>query len=186
MSKVKIGTRVFTYPMPTVLVGAMVEGKPNFMAIAWIMPTNARPPMLAVAIGPNKHTMKGIEAHGVFSVNVPSVQHVIETDYCGIVSGRKTDKSTVFRTFTGVLEHAPLIEECPLCIECRVIQKVALPTNTLCIGEVVESWCEESVLTDGIPDVGKMRPFALTMPDNRYWSVGEVVGHAWRDGLKRS
>jgi flavin reductase (DIM6/NTAB) family NADH-FMN oxidoreductase RutF len=182
MQKIDLGTNVFLYPMPVTLVGTIVEGKVNFMAVAWTSRVNYNPPLLAVAINKRHHTNKGIEAHRAFSVNIPSLELLEKADYCGVVSGRDQDKSGIFEVFSGRLEGAPLIRECPLCLECKLFQVVTLPTHNLYLGEIVGAYSEERFLTDGKPDIIKMKPFVLTMPDNNYWKVGEVAGLAWRAG----
>ena len=181
MNKVNIDTNAFIYPMPMVLVGAMVDGKANFLAVAWVSRVSMRPPLIAVALGPH-HTNAGIEKHGQFSVNVPDVALLEKTDYCGLVSGKKVDKSALFDVHFGKLAAAPLIGECPLSMACRLFEKVALPHGVLYLGEILEAFCEEGCMSDGKPDIAKMRPFTLTMPDNGYWAVGERVGSAWSSG----
>ena len=118
-----------------------------------------------------------------FSVNVPSADMVEITDYTGIVSGRSIDKSGLFEVFYGELKSAPMIKACPIAMECKVVETVSLPTNTFFIGEIVAIYSEEQFLTDGDPDVKKINPFVLTMPDNRYWSIGECIGKAWNAGI---
>lgn len=182
MDKIRINIAgAFLYPMPMVLVGAMVDGKTNFMAVGWAARVNFKPPLIAVALGPH-HTNKGIDQNNEFSINIPGVPLIEKTDYCGLVSGGKTDKSGVFNVFYGELKNAPLIKECPVCIACKVFDTVKLPVNTLYIGEPKEIFTEEKYLTDGIPDIKKINPFTLSMPDNNYWSVGENVGKAWSIG----
>ncbi len=66
----------------------------------------------------------------------------------------------------------------------QVFDSMELPNDTLFVGEVVATWCDEDVLIDDAPDIKKVNPFTLTMPDNRYWDVGECVGRAWHDGKK--
>jgi flavin reductase (DIM6/NTAB) family NADH-FMN oxidoreductase RutF len=117
-----------------------------------------------------------------FSVNLPSLDLLIKTDYCGIVSGEKTDKSDIFSVFYGSLKTAPIIVECPVSLECKLVQAVSLPTNTLFIGEIVNAYADGRVIKDGKPDFSKIDPFFLTMTDNRYWSLGEHVGDAWSAG----
>jgi flavin reductase (DIM6/NTAB) family NADH-FMN oxidoreductase RutF len=104
------------------------------------------------------------------------------TDYTGLVSGKRVDKSKLFEVFYGELKAAPMIIKCPLTMECRVVEVVSLPTNSFFIGEIVGIFSEERFLTDGKPDVKKVNPFLLTMPDNRFWSIGECVGKAWNAG----
>lgn len=181
MDRKSIGSNVFVYPMPVALVGSMVDGRPNFMAVGWISRVNASPPLLSVGINKKHHTVRGIVESGAFSVNVPSEGMMDRVDYCGLVSGRDEDKSRLFDIFYKNL-RVPMIRECPLCLECRLWKTVELPSNDLFIGEIVESYALESCLSEGKPDLGKMRPLLLTMPDNSYWTVGNRAGRAWEAG----
>jgi flavin reductase (DIM6/NTAB) family NADH-FMN oxidoreductase RutF len=184
MGKVNLGANAYIYPMPVTLVGAMVEGRANFMAVGWVMRVNRQPPLLAVALNKAHYTPKGIRAQRSFSVNFPGANLMEKADYCGLVSGHKVDKSGLFRVFFGELETAPLIEECPLGLECRVYEVVELPANDLFIGEIVAAYADEDCLTDGRPDILKINPLVLTMPDNNYWTVGTHAGQAWSAGKK--
>jgi flavin reductase (DIM6/NTAB) family NADH-FMN oxidoreductase RutF len=184
MSKVKIENNAFSYPMPMTLVGAMVNGRPNFLAVAWVSMVNYKPPMLGIALGKGHHTNPGIRAEGAFSVNLPSVDLLEKTDYCGIVSGRKTDKSGLFTVFKGEGTGAPLIEECRLCAECKLARVVDLGADELFIGEIAGVYADPQCLTDGKPDLKKLDPFVLSMPANGYWRVGERIGAAWSVGKK--
>jgi flavin reductase (DIM6/NTAB) family NADH-FMN oxidoreductase RutF len=78
----------------------------------------------------------------IFSVNIPSIDNVIKADYCGIISGAKEDKSEIFKTFYGKT-NAPMIEECPVNIECKVIKQFVLNGMEIFIGEVVNSYINE-------------------------------------------
>jgi flavin reductase (DIM6/NTAB) family NADH-FMN oxidoreductase RutF len=182
MQKISIGTNVFVYPMPVALLGTVVDGKPNFMALGWFSRVNANPPFIGAGVGNHHHTPKGIREHRTFSINVPSRDLMEKTDYCGLVSGRSEDKGRLFDVFYGALPTAPLIRECPLSLECRLVNMVEMTTNTLYIGEIVGSHTEERFLTNGKLDVKKVNPLVLTMPDNRYWTVGEYAGDAWKAG----
>jgi flavin reductase (DIM6/NTAB) family NADH-FMN oxidoreductase RutF len=181
MEKIKIDNNAFIYPMPMSLVGSVVDGKVNFLAVAWVSRVNFKPPMIGVALG-GHYTNKGIEEHKEFSINIPGSSMIEKTDYCGLVSGSRTDKSKLFDIFYGELKEAPMIKECPVCMACKVHDIVRLPSNTLFIGEIVEAFSEDQYLTDGHPDVKKINPFTLTMPDNGYWAVGDNVGRAWSIG----
>lgn len=182
MAKVEIVRNAFVYPMPMTIVGSVVEGNPNFMAVGWVSRVNYAPPMIAVAINKRHHTNAGIRENGEFSVNVPGSDMMAVTDYTGLVTGRKHSKAGLFSICYGALKAAPMIEECPLCMECKLVQAVDLPSNTLFVGEIVGAYAEEEVLTNGKPDIQRIDPFTLSMPDNRYWKVGEYVGRAWNAG----
>ena len=182
MAKMKIDSNVSIYPMPVVLAGAVVGGKANFLAIGWIARVNYQPPMVAMSLSKGHFTNRGIREHKEFSVNFPGLDLLEKTDYCGLVSGRERDKSRIFTLFHGNLEHAPMIQECPLAFACTLVNIVELPSNDLFIGEVAEAYAEEACLTKGAPDIVKMSPFTLTMPDNIDWKIGGQAGKAWEAG----
>ena len=181
MEKINISANVFI-PMPATLIGSSLQGKPNFMAAGWVTRVNATPPYVAIGINKAQFTNLGIKENRSFSINLPSAEMVVETDYCGFVSGRKTDKSKIFEVFYGKLKTAPMIQKCPLCMECRLVNCHELPTNNLFIGEIAGVYTEEKYLADGQLDFKKMNLMILTMPDNNYWAVGEHVGDAWEIG----
>lgn len=184
MSMMRIDNNASIYPMPVVLAGAVVGGRANFLAVGWISRVNYRPPMLAMALNKTHYTNGGIREHKEFSVNVPGLNLLEKVDYCGLVSGREADKSKLFDVFYGTLRSAPLIRECPLSLACTLVEVVSLPSNDLFTGEIVEAYAEESALTAGSPDIRKMQPFTLTMPDNTYWKIGDKAGKAWDAGRK--
>jgi len=184
MNKITIEKNLFCLPWTQTLLGTHMNGKVNFMALDWVTRVNFHPAMLGICVNRGHASNAAIRQTGEFSVNIPTVDMVSVTDYCGIVSGNKEDKSGLFEVFYGELKSAPLITVCPLNIECRLVQTLDLPTNTLFIGEIVNIYSEEKYLENGKPDVKKIRPFLLTMPDNRFWAVGEQVGNAWKDGVK--
>ena len=180
--RINIGDNAFILPEPQTILGTMLDGRPNFMALAWITRVNYQPCIMGISVGQSHASHRAITETGQFSVNVPSTDMVAVTDYVGLVSGDRTDKSELFDVHFGTLENAPLIRECPLSMEFRLIQTVSLPSNSLFLGQLVATWTEERYLTDGFADVEKVRPITLTMPDNRFWGVGEQVGRAWHEG----
>lgn len=150
MSKVTLGPSIILYPLPTVLVGANVDGKPDFVAIAWCGVVNSRPPMISISLQHARHSLKGIRQNGAFSINIPSVDYVNETDYCGMVSGADRDKAAdcKFDVFYGKLKTAPLIEQLPINIECRVFKEMDLGSHVLVIGQLEEVYALADCLTD--------------------------------------
>jgi flavin reductase (DIM6/NTAB) family NADH-FMN oxidoreductase RutF len=185
MSKKKFGPQTWLYPEPTVLVGANVNDKPNFMAVAWTGIACGEPPAISVALRQSRYTLKGIRENMTFSVNIPSTTMVKETDYCGLVSGSKTDKikDCRFKIFSGTLSSAPLIEQCPINLECEVLHILNLGSHALVIGKIIETYVSEECLTDGQPDIGKIKPFVFVpRPSARYNAVGDVFADAFSIG----
>ncbi len=182
MNKIELENQPFIYPMPVVIVGAEVEGKPNYMTAAWVTPVNFKPVMIGVTLGKSHYTCKGIREHGEFSLSIPSQDQMRAVDYVGLVSGNKADKSEVFEAFYGELKHAPMVKECPLTMECRVTEVVSLKVDDLFIAEMAGVYCSDDCLTGGEIDIAKARPFVFTMPDKGYWSLGEKIGTGWESG----
>ena len=178
--KRRIGAVNCLYPTPTVLVGANVQGKPNYITIAHIGIMSYT--IISMSLGRVHHTNAGIKENGTFSVNIPSVGMVKATDYCGIVSGKSVDKGELFDNFYGELKTAPMIKECPICMECRLIQTVDFPKHEVFVGEIVETYCDEEVLTEGAVDCSKVQPFLFAMSDKGYWKLGERFAQAWSIG----
>ena len=184
MDKINLGSTIPAYPTPVSLVGAYVDGKPNFMAVAWFTMASYKPPRIAITLGKGHYTNPGIRENKTFSLCLPSEDMVEITDYCGIVSGKKTDKSEIFDLFYGELKTAPLIKDCPLCIECKLVEIVESGANEIFIGEIVGTYTEEGYLTDGKLDFRKMKPLILSQPDTSYWRLGEQVASAWNIGKR--
>jgi flavin reductase (DIM6/NTAB) family NADH-FMN oxidoreductase RutF len=178
--KIELGARNCLYPMPTTLVGATVEGRPNFITIAHVGIMD----LGSVSLGMAKahYTNAGIKESGTFSVNLPSVEMVKETDYCGLVSGKRVDKSELFSVFYGKLKTAPMIIECPVNMECKLLKIVDFPKHDVFIGEIVATYAQEAVLTNGVVDYTKVQPLLFTMTDQSYWKLGERFAQAWSIG----
>ena len=156
----------------------MVNGKPNFMTVAWCGVASSNPPMVSVAIRPARYTLKGMQ-NREFSVNIPSADIVKETDYCGMVSGAEVDKAAAckFNIFYGELKNAPLIEQCPVNLACKVEHILNLGPHNLVVGQVMETHISENCVTDGKPDLKKIKPFVYGMgsPDGIF-CVGQFPG----------
>jgi flavin reductase (DIM6/NTAB) family NADH-FMN oxidoreductase RutF len=173
------------YPMPAVLVGANVDARPNFMTVAWCGIANSEPPMVSVAIRRQRHTHRGITQNQTFSINVPGTDLIREVDYCGMVSGARVNKAEAckFTVLYGKLGSAPLIDQCPVNLECQVEHALELGSHSLFVGRVVETHVSESCVTDGNPDVDKIKPFVFTTsPALQYRAFGEPVGKAFNVG----
>jgi flavin reductase (DIM6/NTAB) family NADH-FMN oxidoreductase RutF len=178
--KIKLGVKNCLYPMLTTLVGANVSGKANYIAIAHVGIMDH----ISISLGMNKahYTNAGIKENGTFSVNIPSVDMIKETDYCGLVSGKTADKSVIFETFYGQLKTAPMIQNFPINMECKLVRTVDFPNHDVFIGEIIETYCEDRVMTDQIVDLAKVNPILFAMNNRGYWELGKPVAKAWDIG----
>jgi flavin reductase (DIM6/NTAB) family NADH-FMN oxidoreductase RutF len=179
MTKKLMGPLTLIYPAPALLIGANVNTKPNFMTAAWGGIANSVPPMVSISLRHNRFTFQGVKQNFTFSVNIPSLNQVKETDFCGIRSGSKVDKVSIckFKVFYGKLGTAPLIEQCPVNLECKVVHMLNLGSHMQIIGRIEETYVSENCLTNGKPDVNLINPILyLVSPAQQYVTYGEVVG----------
>ncbi len=168
---------------PVIIVGAKTDGKPDFATVAWTGVACSNPPSISIALQHHRYSLKGIRQNMTFSVNIPSVDMVKETDYCGLVTGSSADKARDchFTVFYGRLDNVPFIEQCPLNHACEVVQILNLGSHELIIGRIVETHVSEDCLTEGRPDSSKMKP--LMYVGRRYSAVGNDLGDAFKVGI---
>jgi flavin reductase (DIM6/NTAB) family NADH-FMN oxidoreductase RutF len=178
--KVSLGATNSLYPLPTTIVGATVNGKPNYITIAHVGVMAIG--HISVSMNRRHYTNAGIVEHGTFSVNIPPVEMVQETDYFGLVSGADVDKGAMVETFYGELGNAPMIAACPINIECRVVRTVDFPKHDVFIGAVANTYCDEACLTEGVVDFAKVMPILFVMNDRSYWQIGAQFAKAWEVG----
>ncbi|MFC2079053.1 flavin reductase family protein [Candidatus Bipolaricaulota bacterium] len=186
MSKVKLGSVPLVYPIPIVLVGAEVDGRPNFTEVGDCAIMGIKPALVTVSLSATHHTTAGIDATMAFSVNLPSSQLLSQADYCGIVSGKDEDKSQLFTIFEGEHTGVPLIEECPVGLECRVVEIVQIKHRRIFIAEVLECFVSEQFveMVDGvrrIADLSSLDPIIYAL-DNRYYRIGPPIGIGYQEG----
>jgi flavin reductase (DIM6/NTAB) family NADH-FMN oxidoreductase RutF len=178
--KIDIGSKNCLYPLPTTLVGANIKEKPTFITIAHVGIMD----LGSVSLGISKahYTNSGIKENKTFSVNIPSVKLIEKTDYCGLVSGRKVNKASLFKVFYGVLKSAPMIGECPINMECELFRTVDFPNHDIFIGKIIKTYCDDKILDEGVVNIEKVDPILFVMSDRSYWNLGKRVGKAWSIG----
>lgn len=176
------------YPMPTTLVGATVNGKPNFLTVAHVGILNhGTPQYLSIGLGKSHYSNAGIHDNGTFSICLPSEDLMVQTDYCGIMSGRKTDKAALFDVFYGELQTAPMIRQCPVNMELRLHEVLDISAHEIFIGELFQTYADDAVMSQGKIDIARLRPLLFDMASVKYWRLGPAVGTCWNVGksLKR-
>ena len=166
------------FPCPVVLVTCVdSNGKPNIITLAWAGVVCSDPPMLGLGIRPQRYSYGLIEASREFVVNVPTVEILRETDFCGVVSGKDVDKFSETGLTAEPAEKVkpPLIRECPVNIECIVKEKIPLGVHHLFLGEVVSVHVDQGVLDEkGRIDFSKVSPFVYNQGE--YWSLHRKIG----------
>jgi len=139
-------------PKPTVLVTCVDEGgKPNIITIAAVTAASHEPPMFVIAIRHDRYSHQLVERTKEFVINVPTTNLVEQTNLCGRISGRDVDKfkEAKISAVQGKVVKAPLIAECPINIECKVVDSIKPGTHTLYVGQVVAVHVENGAFDEG-------------------------------------
>lgn len=175
------------FPVPVVLCGAMVEGRPNFNLLGnFGISSPERPhPVIYISTAAKHFTNKGIREHCCFSVNIPSPRVMDRADYCGVVSGKNVDKSKTFTVFYGREPDAPCIAECPVNYVCRVIRSFKIRAMEIFIGEIIGTFVSEACLDSGRIAIERVEPLIYT-GDGKYRIPGAPVGNAYGEFKKYS
>lgn len=186
--KKSFGARTLIYPTPVWLIGTYdQEGRPNAATVAWCGVCSSDPPAVAISLRKSRYTYGNIQDRKAFTVNVATADLVVTADYCGMVSGKKTDKFAAagMTAVRSDIVDAPYIGECPMVLECRLINQVDIGIHTHLIGEICDVKVETHVLTeDQLPDVMKVQSL-IYAPENRsYYGVGRYLGEAFSIGKK--
>jgi flavin reductase (DIM6/NTAB) family NADH-FMN oxidoreductase RutF len=184
--KVSLGPLPYVYPIPIILAGANVHGRPNYATLGDCGLMGINPPLVYISSHRDHYTNIGILENGTYSINFPSTRLLAVTDYCGIVSGRTVDKSQLLDTFYGDLGTAPMIRECPVNLECRVVKEFSIQHRQIFIGEVVQAYVDEEYVLerDGrrtVADLTRLDPILYAL-DNRYYRAGEPIGTGYAEG----
>ncbi|MDR3265911.1 MAG: flavin reductase family protein [Synergistaceae bacterium] len=184
--KKNLGPKLGIYPTPVVVVGTFDgTGKPNLVTLAWTGICCSEPPMVQISVRKSRHTHAAIVERKVFSVNIPSMKYVVETDYCGIVSGKDVNKFEVAKLtpVRGELTDAPLILEFPVSMECRLVHTLELGSHDMFVGEIVATWVEADIASETKVDAQKIDPLAF-MLNGEYRGLSDLLVPGFTTGKK--
>jgi len=166
-------------PTPVVLLSVAGHGKqrPNIITLAWVGTVCSAPPMLSVAIRPSRHSHGLVNAARELVVNIPRAAQLEKVDLAGVWSGAEHDKFAELGLTARPAKHiaAPLIEECPINIECVVRHQLALGAHDLYIAEIVAVHYDEELL-DSRGRLKTAELDAMAYVAGEYWSLGERIG----------
>ncbi len=187
--KTQLGPRDIIFPVPAVLVVTGTLESPNVLAVAWIGMMGSNPPVIGISLDARRYSCKLLSKHGEFTVNIPSSGSYVQTDYCGIRSGRNVDKfrATGFTPVKGAKVGAPVIRECPFNMECVVVNGLAFNGYRAFFGEIVETHIDSDKI-DGTNakdiDISKVDPLVYIATVREYWSIGKKLGDSFSAGKK--
>lgn len=165
------------YPLPVVMVSCQEDQKPNIITVAWTGTICTNPAMVYISVRPERFSYGIISRTKEFVINLTTKQLVKAVDYCGVKSGRDVDKFKEMKLtpIKGNEVFAPLIEECPVNIECKVTDIVKLGSHVMFIAKVVAVHADEKYLNNvGKFDFAKAEPIVYS--HGEYYELGDRLG----------
>lgn len=182
--KLKITEGIF--PMPVLMIATYNEdGSINVMNAAW--GTMQERDMVALNLTESHKTVQNIKARGAFTVSIADAAHLVEADYFGVESGNQVPDKFARSGLTASKAEtvdAPVINEFPLCLECRFVEYQTNEYGCGVIGKVVNVTADKRVMVNGKPDMSLVDAIAFDPYTHGYYRVSQRVGNAFRDGLK--
>ena len=185
--KKSLGVKPYLFPMPVLMIATYGEdGTVDVMNMAWggICASN----LVALNIDEDHKTAENIKKRGAFTLSIADVDHLAEADFFGIATANKMpDKFARSGLHAVKSEHvdAPVVEEFPITLECKVAQLQNADGNFRVVGEIVNVLAEEKVLDEqGKVDPTKLGAFVFDQFQSGYYAIGEKVGQAWHSGAK--
>ncbi len=186
MLKHLLGPRTKLFPLPALLLAVRTgETAANIMTVAWAGIVGNGPALVALRIGGFHYSAPFIDREMSFTLNVPSSSQASGVDYCGTISGRDDPdkaKTCGWTLLPAAKVNSPIIAECPVNFECRVVSRTAIGKGAIYIAEVVESHADETVLAGPRAlDAVALDPI-IYAPDGCYYRLGERLGREHETG----
>lgn len=174
----KPGTMIYPLPVVLVSVGA-TEEEYNLFTVAWTGTVCTNPPMCYISVRPERHSYEILKRTGEFVINLTTARLARATDWCGVRSGRDYDKfkEMGLKPVPAAVIKAPVVEESPVAIECRVKQIIPLGSHDMFLAEVVNVLVDEEYID---PESGKLdlqRAELITYSHGEYFRLGDVIDH---------
>lgn len=173
----KPGTMI--YPLPAALVTCgCCEGEYNIITVAWVGTICTNPPMCYISVRPERHSYPILKKNMEFVINLTTKDMAFATDWCGVRSGKDYNKFQEMKLTPGkaAMVQAPLIEESPLCIECRVKEIVALGSHHMFIADVVNVKADDKYLNSETGKFELAQSNLLVYAHGGYYELGEKIG----------
>ncbi len=158
----------------------------NITTVIWVGTFSQAPFILGVALKKKRYSYGLIKKYREFGINIPSAKNLVDADFCGYTSGSSVDKfrETSFTPVPAKKINAPMIKECPVRLECKLLEIKEFPDHDLITGEVIHAEIDPSVLDEnGNLDLAKLNPIIASLSGRTYHRIGEKIGE-WGISIK--
>ena len=180
--KKDLGVKPYLFPMPVLMIATYGDGdKVDVMNMAWggVCAEN----MVSLNIDADHKTSENIRKRGAFTLSVADIPHIEAADFFGIATGNKMPDKFGLTAVKSEKVDAPIVQEFPLTLECKVVEDKMEVYGHHVIGEIVGVLADEAVLDEkGKVDPTKLNAFVFDQFQSGYYAIGEKVGQAWHIG----
>lgn len=173
----KPGTMI--YPLPAVMVSCgRTPEEHNIITVAWVGTICTNPPMCYISVRPERHSYSIIKNNSDFVINLTTKDLAFATDWCGVNSGKDHHKFEEMNLTPGKasIVTAPIIEESPLCIECKVKEIVSLGSHDMFIADVVNVLADDKYLDHETGAFDMQKANLLAYSHGKYYELGDSIG----------
>lgn len=173
----KPGTMI--YPLPAVMISCgNDESEHNILTISWVGTICTNPAMCYISVRPERHSYPIIKKNMEFVINLTTKELAKATDWCGVKSGKDFNKFKEMNLTPGkaTVVGAPIIEESPLCIECKVKEIIPLGSHDMFISEVVNVLADEEFIDPKTEAFNLEQAGLLAYSHGKYYELGEFIG----------
>lgn len=176
MNKIIWNGGTLTAPLPPTLVSCGTVDSPNVLTVAWTGILSTKPPKTYISVRPERYSYNIIKDSGEFAINLPTSSLVKTVDFCGVKSGKNTDKFSVCNLTPSPSSKisAPIIKECPLSLECKVTDIVPLGSHHMFIADIVAVEVDENLVIDNKLHLEKAN--LLAFAHGEYFELGKRLG----------
>ena len=165
-------------PVPAVMVSCARPGeKPNILTIAWAGTVNSDPPMCSISVRKERFSHDIIRDTGEFIINLCGEAQLTGMDFCGVKSGRDTDKFAACHFTPAAVPgfQAPAVGECPLYLACRLVSVQELGSHDLFLGKIEQVGVHRDLIDEG-GRIDYDRAKLVAYNHGAYYALGRALG----------
>lgn len=188
--KTSFGPQKVLFPLPTGLIVTGTSEKANIVTVAWVSLLTSAPPTLGISVGTKGFSGDEIKKNKNFTVNIASTNIMVEADFCGINSGKDTDKFAKTGLTKLPSKHipSPIIKECPVNFECELISTSLIGKTNHFVGKILEVYIDSDKVKDKNDytslNIEAIDPLIYIGGAREYRKLGKMIGNAYQVGKK--
>jgi len=174
-----IDLKPLLHPVPIVLIGTTIKDIVNYTTIGDVAIAGMNPALIMISLHANHFSTEGLLDHGLFSVNTPDTTMLNKVDYCGIVSGRDVDKSSLFETL--YTDKTPYIKDAVFSLICKVENSTQAAHRIIFVARVLKTIVRDDLCINNTIQFNNISTVLYGL-NNKYYNTGQPIGIGYKEG----